>query len=111
MDTLHDLLYAAIQQYASEVAGTPILYADSYPYWFIDTNGNGTAEEDELSVPNQYASWTPRLLKAAYNYHLVLEDPGGFMHNAAYLIQLMYDGIADLNTMVAVDMDSLVRPE
>lgn len=109
--TIHAQMYVAIQQYASEVSGTPILYANSFPYWFIDTNGNGEADEGEVNFGNQYASWTPRLLKAAYNYHLVVEDPGGFMHNAPYLIQLMYDSINDLSEMVSVDMAALVRPE
>lgn len=109
--TVHEALYAAIQQYASDVIGSPIIYGHSYPYWFNDTNGNGHADEDELNFGNQYASWTPRLLKAAYNYHLVVEDPGGFMHNARYLIQLMYDGIADLGKATSIDMAGLIRPE
>ena len=111
IETLHEIMYSAIQQYASDVAGAPILYAGSYPYWFNDTNGNGTAEDDEINFGNQFAGWTPRLLKAAYNYHLVNEDPGGFMHNAPYLVQLMYDSIADLSSATPMDMSSLVRPE
>lgn len=111
VDTLHETMYAAIQQYAVEVANAPILYAGSYPYWFNDTNGNGAAEEDEVNFGNQFASWTPRLLKAAYNYHLVHEDPGGFMHNAPYIIQLMYDSIADLSEATPMDTAHLIRPE
>jgi len=109
--TVHQSLYSAIQQYASDVIGDPIIYGHSYPYWFHDSNGNGRADQDEVNYGNQYASWTPRLLKAAYNYHLVVEDPGGFMHNARYLIQLMYDSITDLGEVTPIDMAGLIRPK
>jgi len=109
--TMHEKLYAAIQAYAQEVVGESILYAAQFPYWFIDTNGNGVADEGEIAVPNQYSQWTPRLVKATYNYHLVVEDPGGFMHNAPYLIQLMYDTMDNLAEVVTVDMAGLIRPE
>jgi hypothetical protein len=109
--TLHEKLYAAIQSYASQVAGAAILYADQFPYWFIDTNGNGEADEGEIAFPNQYANWTPRLVKATYNYHMVIEDPGNFMHNAKYLIQIMYDTLNNLSQATSVDMDGLIRPE
>ena len=111
MVTIHEMLYAAIQAYASEVAGQPIIYASSFPYWFNDTNGNGEVDDGEANFGNQYASWTPRLVKATYNYHLVLEDPGGFMHNAHYLIQLMVDTLSSLGETVAVDMAGVIRPE
>jgi hypothetical protein len=111
LTAIHGMLYDAIQAYATETAGQPILYASQFPYWFIDTNGNGEADEDEVNFGNQYDSWTPRLVKATYNYHLVVEDPGGFMHNARYLIQLMYDTMDDLSNAVPVDMAQLRRPE
>jgi hypothetical protein len=110
--TTHDLLYTAIQQYASEVLDAPILYSSTtYPYWFMDTDGDGEGSEDELTYGNSFASWSPRLLKAAYNYHLVVKDPGGFMHNASYLIQIMHDSIADLATVITLDTSGLIRPE
>jgi hypothetical protein len=112
VNTMHDLLYQAIQQYASDVLDAPILYSSTtYPYWFGDTNGDGEASEDELSYGNSYASWSPRLLKAVYNYHMVVKDPGGFMHNASYLIQVMYDSINDLATVISLDTSELIRPE
>lgn len=110
LTTIHNMLYSAIQTYASDVLGEPILYATQFPYWFIDTNGNGEADEGEIAFPNQYASWTPRLVKVTYNYHMVFEDPGGFMHNAKYLIQVMYDTINDLSQVVTIDMGGLTRP-
>lgn len=111
LTTIHDRLYEAIQTYAADVSGESILYASQFPYWFIDTNGNGEADEGEVNFGNQYASWTPRLVKATYNYHLVVEDPGGFMHNARYLIQLMYDTTENLSEVATVDISNLNRPE
>jgi len=110
LNTVHVMLYDAIQTYAADVIGESILYADQFPYWFIDTNGNGEADEGEVNFGNQYASWTPRLVKATYNYHYVVEDPGGFMHNARYIIQIMYDTMDDLSTAVSVDLAALTRP-
>lgn len=93
---LHAALYEAMQAYATG-AGAPIVYnALTYPYFFNDTNGNGQADPNESVNANKYVSWTPRLVKAAYNYQLVLKDPGAFAHNAKYVIQLMYDSIEDL---------------
>ena len=111
LSTIHQTLYQAIQAYAGDVIEAPIIYGSSYPYWFHDTNENGIADQDEVNFGNQYSSWTPRLLKAAYNYHLILQDPGGFMHNASYLIQLMFDGIADLSEVSPIEMAELTRPE
>ena len=110
ISTIHDMLLDAIQTYATEVAGESILYASQFPYWFIDTNGNGEADDGEVAFPNQYASWTPRLVRATYNHHMVYEDPGGFMHNAKYMIQIMYDTLEDLSEIVPVDMSGLERP-
>ena len=55
---LRDMLYEALQAYASEVAGSSLVYdAASYPYFFDDAG-------------ERYAAWTPRLAKAAYNYQV-----------------------------------------
>ncbi len=95
---MEEILYSAIQSYATQVIGTGIVYdAAAYPYFFIDTNGNGTADADEASFANRYNAWTPRLLKAAYNYQTVKKDPGGYTHNPAYVIELLQSSIADLN--------------
>jgi hypothetical protein len=108
---LHARLYAAIQTYAAEIAGTPIGYASGgFPYFFIDTDGDGTIAESEAVFPNRYASWTPRLLKAAYNYQVVAKDPGGYTHNPAYLLQLLYDSLDSLSDRVPVEMGRLTRP-
>ncbi len=96
---LQEVLYAAIQAYSADVAGAAIVYdSHAYPYFFIDTNGDGEAGEDEANYGNQYATWTPRLLQAAYNYQVSLKDPGAFAHGGKYIIQLLYDSIADLDS-------------
>ena len=46
--TLQDALYAAIQTYAEDVGGTPIVYdAHAYPYFFQDSNDNGKVDGGE----------------------------------------------------------------
>jgi hypothetical protein len=108
---LHTRLYAAIQAYGAEVAGTPIGYAKgAHPYFFADTDGDGTIGEAEAAFPNRYRSWTPRLLKAAYNYQVAAQDPGGYAHNPAYLMQLLHDSLESLGERVEVDMGALTRP-
>ena len=92
---LQEILYQAIQDYAAEVAGTPIVYdAASYPYWFT---------EDEEG----YNSWTARLAKAAYNYQVSIKDPGEFAHGGKYIIQLLYDSIEDLNPDLVADLQRI----
>jgi len=108
---LHARLYAAIQAYARDVAGTPIGYGKgTFPYFFTDTNGDGTIGEDEAVFPNRYQSWTPRLLKAAYNYQVAAKDPGAYVHNPAYVLQLLHDSLENLSEQVSVDMQALSRP-
>jgi hypothetical protein len=111
--TLREALYAAIQSYAADVVEVPIVYdAHSYPYFFLDTNANGDVDPGEAIYPNKYNAWTPRLLRAAYNYQYASKDPGAFAHNAPYVIQILYDSLSDLGTRVpTVDTELLIRPE
>lgn len=111
IDALQNMLYAGIQDYAASVIDAPIVYsAQSFPYYMNDTNGNGEADDDEINFGNRYASWTPRLVRTAYNYHYVQKDPGTFAHNPAYVVQFLYDTLSDLSQVVPVDMAGLVRP-
>ena len=112
IEDMRAILYASMQAYAAEVSGTPLVYDDhSYPYFFIDSDGNGEVTEGEAAFPNAYNAWTPRLAKAAYNYQASLKDPGRYAHGGKYIIQLIYDSIADLNAALAnpVDMEALHR--
>jgi hypothetical protein len=96
--TLYEALYAAMQDYATNVVGTGIVYdAHAYPYFFDE------AEEG-------YSMWTPRLLRAAYNYQYATKDPGAFAHNGQYIIQVLYDSLEDLGEQVSVDMSGMTRP-
>jgi len=89
IETLAEAIYTTIQEYASNVLGGSIVYdAHRYPYWFDDAGG-------------RYGSWTARLLKAAFNYQYFQKDPGAYAHNGKYLIQVLYDTLADLGADVA----------
>lgn len=111
VQTLHDRLNGAIMAYARNIGSAPIVYSvDAYPYFFNDLNADGIAGPDEAIVPNAYKSWTPRLLKAAYNYQFVGKDHGSFAHNPHYAIQLMIDSIESLAEVAAIDTGGLVRP-
>ena len=103
IDGLRDLLYQALQAYASEVAGTAIVYKEAaYPYFFTDANADGEADDGDTEG---YKSWTARLLKAAYNYQVATKDPGAYAHGGKYIIQLLYDSIDDLNQALATPID------
>ncbi len=97
IDTLKHILWDTISDYAIDVAGSSIVHGDGYPYFFKDTNGNGVADESEQERANAFASYTVRLARAVYNYQFASKDPGGFAHGGKYIIQLLYDGIEDLN--------------
>jgi len=103
---LRDVLYAELQKYAKTTAGTGITYnPDVYPYWFVDANGDDKADEvDGKTVA--YATWTPRLLKAAYNYNFLLKNPDVHIHNGKYGIQIVIDSIEDLGG----DVTKYTRP-
>lgn len=107
ISTIHEALYGAIKNYASQVTGVPIAYdINTHPYYFIDTNGNGAIDNQENSEENVYNAWTPRLLRAAYNYNYVTHDLGAYAHNSDYVLQVIYDSLADLGS----DMTSMKRP-
>jgi hypothetical protein len=103
---LRDVMYAEIQKYAKTTAGTGIAYnTDVYPYWFVDANGDDKADEvDGKTVA--YTSWTPRLMKAAYNFNFLRKNPGAGVHGGKYVIQVIFDSIEDLGG----DVTKFVRP-
>lgn len=98
------VLKQLLADYATEVAGMPLVYDGArYPYFFADANADGRADEvDGSLVP--YKSWTPRLLKAVYNWKLVTADPGVFAHNPHYALELLYDSIEDLSNALNRDI-------
>jgi hypothetical protein len=103
--SLDEQLYLALQDYATTSIGTSIAFnPDRYPYWFIDTNANGMADPEE---GDRFATWTPNLLRAAYNHTWVAKDPGAFAHNPLYIMQVLYDSISNIGG----DVSALTRPE
>lgn len=114
IEGLQEILYEAIQAYASDVIGTPLAYSEtSYPYFFIDTNDNGEVDEDEANGDHKYNAFSPNLLKAAYNYQVTLKDPGGYAHNPTYHIELLFDSINSLNGELEdpIDTEELRRTD
>ena len=92
---MHEMLLAGMLAY-TEAQGLPAIEYDShrYPYWFDDAG-------------ERYASWTPRLLRAAYNYQWVAKDPGAYGHNGMYMLQVLYDALQD----IGVDTSNMIRPD
>jgi hypothetical protein len=94
-----EALMAAMSAYAVNTTGTAIVFdAGAYPYWFADNNANGVNDEGD----GRFASWTPRLLRAAYNYTWSVKDPGMFAHNPDYILQLLFDSTMDIGGEDAV---------
>ena len=99
-------LYAAIQEEAT-ANGTGIVYdSHSHPYFFVDANNDGEVDRNDQGAAVRYNAFTPRLLKAAFNYQYSVKDPGAFAHNAKYVMQALYDSIEDLGG----DLSGLTRP-
>lgn len=114
MNGVRDVLFTAIQSYAKDVSGAAIVYDPAtYPYFLLDQDGDGKGDVNDQGAAVGYNAWTPRLLKAAYNYQVSIKDPGAFAHGNKYIIQLMYDSSADLNEKLAtpVDMSKMARDD
>ncbi|MEE8320655.1 MAG: hypothetical protein V3R68_02300 [Gammaproteobacteria bacterium] len=102
IDTLKNTLWNKISAYALKVAGIGIVHGSGYPYYFKDTNGNGVADPSEQERANAFSAFTVRLTRALYNYQFVSQDHGGYAHGGKYQIQLLVDGINDLNPGLGV---------
>ncbi|MCC6621903.1 MAG: Ig-like domain-containing protein [Deltaproteobacteria bacterium] len=97
LEGLRNRLFAAIRAYTSGEGFGAVCYDTAiYPYWFKDTVDDGSCSAEEAVFANRFTTWSPRLVRAAYNYQVSLKDPGAFAHNAKYIIQLMHDSTADL---------------
>jgi hypothetical protein len=100
---LEAILFAAIQDYALKVCGSPIDY-DGKNFVIAGTT-------------TKYQNWSARLLRAAYDYQYELKDPGAFAHNGKFIVAFMYDAINDLNNSLSTldppspvpNFDKLVR--
>jgi hypothetical protein len=93
VDTLTEALFAQIQTYAEANGGAITYDTHVYPYF---SGSDGKA----------YAAWTPRLLKAAFNYQYIQKDPGAYVHNPKFVMQFLIDSIEDLGG----DVSTYTRP-
>jgi hypothetical protein len=107
IQTLSDALYAQIQEYASTNSKGIVYDAAAYPYFFVDADGDGKADTGDNGPIAYNGNWTPRLLRAAFNYQSSQKDPGAFVHNPKYVIQFLYDSIQDLGG----DVSQYTRPK
>jgi hypothetical protein len=115
IETLKEITYETIRGYAREVIGKPVAYDPvPYPYFFNDNNDNGVVDSDEADTANGYASFSPRLLRATYNYQVAVKDPSSFAHGGKYIIELLYDSIMDLRSAMGDEGEmtagSVTRP-
>ena len=81
IETMQEKLLTMIRLYAATTEDVDLI---EYRGLFVHENGE------------EYATWTPRLLQAAYNYEFVVKDPGSYSHNPKYIMQLLYDSIENL---------------
>lgn len=101
-------LFGLMQDYADEVAGMPIVYTGSRPYFFADHNRDGRPDQVEGAAVT-YTNWTPRLLKAAHNWAFTGADSGAHVHNPHYALQLIYDSAQDLANALGRDISDMRR--
>jgi len=100
-------LKEAITKYSAEKLGKALAFNfDAYPYGYVDTNVDGKIDGDEGVFANSYNTYSPRLLRAGFNLLFSHKEPGAYVHNAKYVLQLMYDSIEDLGS----DLTGLTRP-
>jgi hypothetical protein len=93
VDTLAEALFAQLQVYTTTNGGVISYNPAAYPYFF-GADGKG------------YATWTPRSVKAAFNYQYSQKDGGAYVHNPKYVIQVLIDSIEDLGG----DVTAYTRP-
>ena len=84
IQTLSTALLDEMEDYAVISLGDTLSYNPTIPPYFFGSDGKG------------FSRWSPRLLKAAYNYQFVQNDPGVYAHNHTYAIQILIDSIEDL---------------
>ncbi|WP_404404566.1 cytochrome c3 family protein [Pelagibacterium halotolerans] len=109
--SLHARLMETMVAYSREVSGQGLVYdGGRYPYFFADADADGVPDTTEDGGVVRFAGWTPRLLKAAYNYKFIASDPGAYVHNPHYAAQVLYDSIESLSDPLGRDMTGLARP-
>jgi hypothetical protein len=104
IETLAEALYAEMQAYA-ESTSVPIVFSGSN--FYLDADKDGKPDKNDQGQNASYnGSWTPRLMKAGFNYRYIKNDPGAFIHNPKYVMQFLIDSIEDLGG----DVSKYTRP-
>jgi len=102
VETMTEALYAQIKVYAT-AKGTGIVYNPAtHPYFFVDNDADGKTDKDDKGASIRYNAFTPRLMKAAYNYQYAVKDTGAWVHNGKFVIQFLIDSIEDLGGDVSM---------
>lgn len=97
---------------ALEVKG--IFFFEAHPYFYTApyvVGGTNTPFTDWASVANSYtpvADWK-NVMGAAFNYNLLVHDPGAYAHNRKYALVLIRDSIDFLNDGLVDGDASIVR--
>jgi hypothetical protein len=105
LHTMADALFAAMDDYATNVIGDGLIYdGHTYPYFHSATKA--AAAGGVLSRNTGYSAWDPTLLRASHNYQHSQKEPGAWAHNFYYACQLVYDSIEDLGG----DVSNYTRP-
>ncbi len=107
LDGLRAALFTQIVAYTKAKGVDGIAYNPAaYPYWFADKDGDGAPDKNDTGGNVSYSTWTPNLLKAAFNYQYATKDPGAFTHNIKYVAQILIDSIE----VMGGDVTKFVRP-
>jgi hypothetical protein len=118
------LLYTAIQRYSlakgNVGAGTAVICfndgagGDSFFLGTAEGQSDGGCSTLLWGKPGSNTAYTPRLLRAVYDYRLLVQDPGAWAHNPRYATEIMYDAIRDLNMGIQpasqINMTGWLRP-
>jgi uncharacterized protein YgfB (UPF0149 family) len=112
IEGLEVVLYAKMQEYAAST-GTAICYnGGAHPYFFIDTDASGgECSASESVSANSFKAFTPRLLRAAFNFKWAHAEPGAWAHNPRYVIEVLFDGIVDLRQGLGETVNIATTPQ
>ncbi len=106
LDAKKAQLYSVIRQYAADnttedadnnTKEKACIVQSGSSGWYLDNNCNGVRDTGD----NTYNKFTPRLLRACYNYLVYVKDPGIFAHNSSYAAAFLDASINDIRSYKA----------
>ena len=110
IEGLQEQLLSAMKEYARQVSGTPLAYSPGQFPYFFEVSGHDKRAAADVGPAQEYRAWTPRLLRAAYNYQFANEDRGAYVHNPRYVLQLLHDSLVDLSEKIPLEIRGRPRP-